>query len=516
MSLSNHERWRLIKEIFDQAVEMDPDRQSELLDKACAENPSLRAELESLLASHETSDGFMEKPVFAEAPHLFEDSSVSMTVGRQLGQYRVISELGKGGMGVVYLAEDTRLGRQVAMKAVAPRLTSQEQLRERFRREARATASLSHPGIATVYSLEEFDGVLYIISEYVRGETLRAELARGPMHAKRLLETAVELASAVAAAHKEGIVHRDLKPENVIRSSEGRIKILDFGLASIQDDRRLAETTAPMLTRAGTFLGTAAYASPEQLRGRPAGFSSDVFSLGVMMYEMASGNHPFGGSDSISTVARILEREPEDLSRVCELSPSGMGRIITKCLSKEPADRYPSARELGEDLEALLLQERALRTRSETSTPRTTVPEAQKPARTTPLWWWQFHQVVVGLGYYLMLFPIWKVRAWTGEAWGTPLFFLSILAVGIAANLRLHLCFTSKFYPSQLTMQRKRVAPWIRIADLAFVVLLLAAAAAIFKSHAFWAALHLGVAIGSLVSVLAIEPATEHAAFEGD
>jgi tRNA A-37 threonylcarbamoyl transferase component Bud32 len=516
MGLSNHERWRLIKEIFDKAVELDPARQSELLDKACADHPSLRAELESLLASHRTSDGFMEKPVFEEAPHLFADSSISVAAGRQIGQYRVISELGKGGMGVVYLAEDTRLGRRVAMKAVAPKLTSQEQLRERFRREARAAAALSHPGIATVYSLEEFDGVLYIISEYVRGETLRTELVRGPMPAKRLLETAVELASAVAAAHKEGIVHRDLKPENVIRSSEGRIKILDFGLASIQDDRKLTETTSPMLTRAGTFLGTAAYASPEQLRGRPASFGSDVFSLGVMMYEMASGIHPFGGSDSISTVARILEREPEDLSRLCGLSPTGIGGIITKCLNKKPADRYPSARELAADLEALRFQERTLPAGSLTSAPQTPAPETPKAPRTTPLWWWQFHQLVVGFGYYLMLYPIWKVRAWTGETWGTPLFFLSILAVGIAANLRLHLCFTSKFYPSELTMQRKRVARWIRSADFGFIVLLLTAAAAIFNLHAFWAALHLGVAIGSLVSVLAIEPATEHAAFEGD
>jgi predicted Ser/Thr protein kinase len=513
MSLNHHERWRLIKEIFDKAIELDPARQSELLDKACAENPSLRAELESLLASHRTSDGFMEKPVFQDAPHLFEEASISVAVGRQLGQYQVISELGKGGMGVVYLAEGTRLGRRVAMKAVRPQFTSQEQLRERFRREARAAASLTHPGIATVYSLEEFNGVLYIISEYVRGETLRAELVRGPMPAERLLETAVELAGAVAAAHKEGIVHRDLKPENVIRNAEGRIKILDFGLASIKDDKSLSESTAPMLTRAGTFLGTAAYASPEQLRGQPARFSSDVFSLGVMLYEMASGIHPFGGSDSISTVARILEKEPENLSRVCQLTPAGLGRIITKCLNKDPVDRYFSARELATDLEAVRATELASLVRSVTSTPG--APALEKP-QATPLWWWQFHQVVVGFGYYLLLFPIWKVRAWTGGTWGTALFFLSILAVGIAANLRFHLCFTSKFYPSQLTMQRKRVTPWIRSADLAFVVLLLAAAAAIFESHAFWAALHLGVAIASMVSIFAIEPATAHAAFEGD
>jgi predicted Ser/Thr protein kinase len=516
MGLNQRERWHLIKEIFDKAVELDPDQQSELLDKACAENPSLRAELESLLASYRTSDAFMENPVLLEAPRLLEEASISAPVGRQLGQYLIVTELGKGGMGIVYLAEDTRLGRRVAMKAVAPKLTSQEQVRERFRREARAAASLSHPGIATIYSLEEFNGVLYIISEYIRGETLRTELARGPMPAKRLLETAVELAGAVAAAHKQGIIHRDLKPENVIRNSEGRVKILDFGLASIQDDRRLTETTEPMLTRAGTFLGTAAYASPEQLRGRPAVFSSDVFSLGVMLYEMASGIHPFGGSDSISTVARILEREPEDLSRICELSPAGLGRIIAKCLKKEPADRYATARELESDLEAMRLQESGSAMKPGTSAPGSLLSESQQPTAPTPLWWWQFHQIAVGVGYYLMLIPIWKVRAWTGETWGTPLFFISILAVGIAGNLRLHLCFTSKFYPSQLKMQRKRVAFWIRFADLAFIVLLLAAAAAIFRSHAFWAALHLGVAIGSMVSILAIEPATTHAAFDED
>jgi serine/threonine protein kinase len=513
---SDDERWRLIKEIFAKAIELDPGRQSDFLDQACAENHSLRAEVDSLLASHRASDGFMEKPIYEAAPHLFEDASPDSPVGHQLGQYFVIEELGQGGMGIVYLAEDTRLGRRVAMKAVAPQFTSQEQHRERLRREARAAASLTHPGIATVYSLEEFNGVLYIISEYVRGETLRAELAQGPMHAKRLLETAIELARAVAAAHAQGIIHRDLKPENVLRSADGRIRILDFGLASIQDERNTAESKGHRLTNAGSFIGTASYASPEQLRGRAAGFSTDVFSLGVMMYEMASGVHPFGGTDSISTIARILERDPVDLTQICALSPAGLGRIISKCLNKSPADRYFSAGELVADLEAVCPEDVKSPQLTEASVPSERLAESRPQAGRSPLWWWQFHQVVVGLGYYFMLYPVWKARAWTSGIWGTMFFFMSIVVVGIAGNLRLHLCFTSKYYASQLAKQRRGVTPWIRSADLAFVILLLADAIAIHGSHAFWAALHLGVAIGSLVSIFAIEPATAYAAFGSD
>ncbi len=499
------ERWSKVRAVLESAIEMNAEERRAFLDERCADDSALRAEVESLIANHESAGEFIERPVYEVVPELLEEAPTDSLAGRRLGPYAVTEELGRGGMGVVYLAEDTRLGRKVALKALAPQFTSGEQHRERLRREARAVAALSHPGVATVFSLEELDGILCIVSEYVRGETLRAELARGPLPTKTLLDTAFELADILAAAHAGGVIHRDLKPENAIRSAEGRIKILDFGLARIQS---LGGEPAPKkITRAGSFMGTPAYASPEQLRGMDVDARTDIFSLGVVLYELASGIHPFGGRDSISTIARILEKEPVELTRLSPLSPPALDRIIRKCLSKKPDGRYANARELAGDLEQLRRDEAHV-------TPH---PEAMQegPGSAPPeaLWWWQFHQVVIALAGYLLLYPLWKVREWIGGIPGSSLFFAALIAVGIAANLRLHLCFTSKHYASELAAQMRKVASWLRWSEAMFVALLAAAAAAISGIHAFWAALILGAAIAFVVSMLAIEPATSRAAF---
>ncbi len=222
--------------------------------------------------------------------------------GRSIGPYRIDREIGRGGMGVVYLAEDTRLHRSVALKALAPALLVDAKQKERLRREARAAASLSHPSIATVYALEEFEGDLYVVSEYVRGGNLRAYLEKGPLPLATLLEVAVQTAEGLAAAHEKGVIHRDLKPENIVRYEQGNVKILDFWIALLSTP----DPGTQRLTEVGTLIGTPAYMAPEQLEGESVDFRSDIFAFGILLYELACGSNPFESQTAISTIARIL------------------------------------------------------------------------------------------------------------------------------------------------------------------------------------------------------------------
>ena len=283
-----------------------------------------------------------------------EAGGAGLTAGRRLGPYRIIRKLGEGGMGVVHLAEDTRLGRRVAIKALPPRFTRDERRRRRLRREARAAASLTHPGIATVHALEEFDGALCIVSEYVAGETLRQELAAGPLPPADLLDTAIAIARALAAAHEGNVLHRDLKPENVIRVrdtgiEDAGVKIVDFGLARFGDPEAAA-ASATQLTAPGAMLGTPGYMAPEQIRGEPVDFRADIFAFGVLLFELATGSHPFTSATPVSTVARVLEATPPDLRQLAPACPAALAAVIRRCLQKDPAQRYAATRELVDDL----------------------------------------------------------------------------------------------------------------------------------------------------------------------
>ena len=370
------ERWRQVGELFHRALEHGPEERSRFLDEACGGDAALRAEVDSLLAHHD--DG--APPVVPTPPEVVptpsevgptppevvptppedaaggdEAAEPEMAAGRRLGPYRIIRKLGEGGMGVVHLAEDTRLGRPVAIKALPPRFIRDERRRRRLRREARAAASLTHPGIATVYALEEFDGALCIVSEYVPGETLRQELAAGPLPPIDLLHTATAIARALAAAHEGNVLHRDLKPENVIRVrdtgiGDAGIKIVDFGLARFGDPEAGA-ASATQLTAPGAMLGTPGYMAPEQIRGEPIDFRADVFAFGVLLFELATGSHPFTSATPVSTVARVLEATPPDLRQLAPACPAALEAVISRCLQKDPAQRYAATRELVEDLE---------------------------------------------------------------------------------------------------------------------------------------------------------------------
>lgn len=249
-----------IETVFGGALEQTPAERASFVSASCVGRPDLAREVLSLLDAHDRAGDFLSHPPVLE-PAADSVDEPGARVGCTIGSYHVLAELGRGGMGVVYLAEDTRLGRQVALKALPSGRALDPTARARLHREARAAAKLAHPGIATVYALEEIDGELFLASEYVRGQTLRAELDAGPVDDHRVVDTALQIARALAAAHSAGVIHRDLKPENVMRTGDGSIKVLDFGLA------RIGLPEADSLTREGALLGTPAYMSPEQIRG---------------------------------------------------------------------------------------------------------------------------------------------------------------------------------------------------------------------------------------------------------
>src|SRR5215210_1809424 len=279
-------------------------------------------------------------------------------IGTQLAHYRIERLLGSGGMGEVYLAHDTKLGRQVALKVLSAQLASDPDRRERFEREARAAAALNHPNIVTIHSVEEADGVHFLTLEVVDGETLADKIVPGGMPLDRVLTLAIPLADAVGAAHQRGITHRDLKPANVMITSDGRVKVLDFGLAKVKEEVRAAEdammpTAVAGLTGEGRIVGTVAYMSPEQAEGKTVDQRSDVFSLGIILYEMATGVRPFAGETPMSVLSAIMKDTPKGISEVRQGVPRELSKIVNRCLAKDVEDRYQSAKDLRNDLRAL-------------------------------------------------------------------------------------------------------------------------------------------------------------------
>ena len=345
--------WRRVRAIFEGAIAVAVSDRGEYLTRACGDDDSIRRQVEGLLASHDRGRGFLERPA---AELLADEFAGSSLEGQRLGPYDVHSRIGAGGMGEVYKARDTRLGRTVAIKVLLPSAVSGASSRERFEREARAVAALNHPHICTLYDVGTVAGqgsadVQYLVMEYLDGETLADRLAAGPLSVDDTLTYAAQIASALDCAHREGIVHRDLKPRNIMLTSSGA-KLLDFGLAKATAsvvETRPANATSD-LTAPGAILGTLHYMAPEQLEGAEADARTDVFGFGCVLYEMLSGRKAFQARSSASLLTAIMVSEPPPVSAQRPAVPAAIDAVITRCLRKRPDDRWQSAAELHDAL----------------------------------------------------------------------------------------------------------------------------------------------------------------------
>jgi serine/threonine protein kinase/Tfp pilus assembly protein PilF len=351
------ERWKQVNDLFQSAVERAPEERAAFLDEACYDDEGLRREVDSLLTSYERAENFIELPAFEVAPELVTNDRTGALVGKVIGHYRIESLIGVGGMGEVYLARDERLGRKAALKLLPDSLTTDETQLSRFKNEARSASALNHPNILTVYEIGAEGNRQFIATEFIEGITLRASLACGRINPHAALEIAVQVASALAAAHEAGVVHRDIKPANIMLRPDGYAKVLDFGIAKLTEqsaaDDHTVKTTAVLQTRPGLVLGTAHYMSPEQARGQKVDARSDIWSLGVVLYEMVAGSPPFRGETPSDCIASILTTEPRPLSGVLPDVPLKLESILQKALRKNSDERYQTIKEMLADLRIL-------------------------------------------------------------------------------------------------------------------------------------------------------------------
>ncbi len=340
------ENWKNVREIFVEALGQEPAAREEFLDHAC-KGDGVRREVESLLSSYNSAESFMEKPAVLEVSGFSEKPQLE--TGQILKHYKIISQIGLGGMGEVYLAQDTKLKRKVALKILSNKFSVEPQANERLLREARAAATLEHPNICTIHEIGETSDFSFIVMQYVEGETLSEKIAKNTLTIEKSINLAIRIADALEEAHTSGIIHRDIKPANIIVSKKGQVKVLDFGLAKVVESRSEDETLK-MLSHPNAIMGTTPYMSPEQLQGKPLDSRADIFSFGVMFYEMLSGKQPFNKEDGAQTIAAILKTEPEPLSDLAPNTPTGAEQIIARCLQKEREERYQTTKDLLDDL----------------------------------------------------------------------------------------------------------------------------------------------------------------------
>jgi serine/threonine protein kinase len=351
-------RFQTIEQIYREALEKEPDEISAFLDRACGGDEVLRCKVEALLNSRQRADGFIENSAVGLAAKIIQNEQIDSLVGETIGHYKISESIGAGGMGEVYLATDVVAGRKAALKLLPMRFTGDAERLKRFQREARAVVALNHPNILTVYEIGEDHSTHYIASELIEGETLRQRLERGPIEFSEAVDLAIQVASALAAAHRAGIVHRDIKPENIMLRPDGYVKVLDFGIAKLAEKEvpaTMSRDEALLLveTNLGSILGTVRYMSPEQACGAQVDNATDIWSLGVVLYEMVTGHAPFTGDTPQDVMSAILERQPPPLAKYLAHAPAELQQIISKALRKDPNERYRNARELLEALKGL-------------------------------------------------------------------------------------------------------------------------------------------------------------------
>jgi eukaryotic-like serine/threonine-protein kinase len=352
------ERWQEASRILESVLERDPARRAAYLDEVCANDDGLRREVESLLAASERAGSLLDSPAMEMAAPLFADGPAKSMIGQSIGRYKIVTALGSGGMGEIYLAQDTRLGRQIALKLLPTYFTTDKDRLRRFEQEAHAASTLSHPNVCVIHEVGETeDARHYIAMEYVDGVTLRQHLAGARLKLTEALDVAVQVASALAAAHAAGVVHRDIKPENIMVRSDGIIKVLDFGLAKLTEQRQTIDSqvaTRPLAqTDTGVVMGTTTYMSPEQARGLAVDGRTDIWSLGVVLYEMITGRPPFEGETVSDLIAAILKTEPPPFTYYAPEVPSELEHVVRKALEKEREARHQTVGDLLNDLKEI-------------------------------------------------------------------------------------------------------------------------------------------------------------------
>ena len=342
------ERWKTCTDIFHAALERVPDERTAFLQENCAGDDELRKQVELLLKYHDEAGDFIASPAMASAPELVADDPDAL-IGQHLGSYRIEGVLGIGGMGVVYLAFDERLGRKVGLKLLPRAFVNDHAQLERLKLEARTASALNHPNIVTVHEIGQVDSTHYIAIEFIEGVTLRERITRGPIPPDEAREIITQVASALCVAHRAGIVHRDIKPENIMIRPDGYVKVLDFGIAKSAQGEVVGSATSTVWaantrTRLGVVMGTMRYMSPEQARGESVDARSDIWSLGVVLYEMLAESAPFDGASPADVRNAVLDGEPPPLESPAV--PPALHGIIEKCLRKDPAERFQKSEDL--------------------------------------------------------------------------------------------------------------------------------------------------------------------------
>src|SRR5437016_5362315 len=343
-----------VEEVFHVAMSYDPEERVAYLIRACEGNSVLRNEVESLVAAYESRSDLLDHTAVTLAMKIIGSRPDDSMVGQEVGFYRIVSCLGQGGMGTVYLAEDLRLNRKVALKFLSSDFISETWAKRQLIREAQAVAMLDHPNICPVYGFEEIGEYSFIVMQYIEGETLATLIRRDALKSSQIVPLAQQIASALGNAHAHGIIHRDIKPKNIMVTPSGQVKVLDFGLAKTMP-KNLEDATESIsqLSNNGLLIGTIAYMSPEQLRGEKLDYRSDIFSMGTVLYETASGRNPYAHETNAEIISAIMVSEPQSLRQAAINCPKGLDHVVGKCLKKDRAHRYQSVAELVIDLDSL-------------------------------------------------------------------------------------------------------------------------------------------------------------------
>ncbi|BCS34313.1 hypothetical protein TBR22_A35430 [Luteitalea sp. TBR-22] len=493
------EQWARVTALFGEARDLPADERAAFLDRACGDDTLVRREVLGLLEA-DRDDGFLEGGAAVQPVDLLDEAGGrELAPGETLGPYVVERLLARGGMGVLYVALDPRLGRKVTLKVLPAATARDPQARARLQREARTAAQLRHPHIVSVHALEEIGSTPVIVAEYVEGQTLAEVLAsEGPLPRERWHDVARALAEALGAAHAAQVVHRDVKPANVVLGRDG-VRLIDFGIAlatTAEGDTRL--------THVGHFTGTMLAQAPEVLDGGQPSALSDQFQFGLVLYEAASGRHAFGEGPVAGVWARMLRDEPTPLSVVArDLWPDDIA-IVHRCLSRQPGDRFGSMGEVAQALAAA----RASAT-SQAIAPVASVPDAVRTAAAPP--WHDVHHAVTAALYIGLLWPGSSVAGALPPRWRTPGYMALVTLASTATSLRLHLWFSVKHYPRPVAQARQRLWPLLTTLDVVYASVLAGLALHAGETRLVAALVTAGLAVCLLMASLVIEPATRRA-----